>query len=184
MLLSEFLGGEIYASGYLILDTYQVQHRNMIPAWQITQFTNRRQDNLFFHPWEGRPRVSVNLPVFKHNRPTVRGGIAEFGFIVTALGLSGQYVAAMPAPLDQTRQTELIKLVRQDCGSCHGLTLKGGLGPALVPDALKDKPADYLKAIILHGRAGTAMPPWLRFLSDADTEWIVINLKKGCPDGH
>ena len=27
------------------------------------------------------------------------------------------------------RQDELLHLLRQDCGSCHGLTLRGGLGP-------------------------------------------------------
>ncbi|MDO8778816.1 MAG: cytochrome c [Burkholderiaceae bacterium] len=82
------------------------------------------------------------------------------------------------------RRGELVTLVRQDCGSCHGLTLKGGLGPALLPDALKDKPADYLKAVILQGRPGTAMPPWQRFLSEAEAQWIVFNLQKGFPSGH
>ena len=71
------------------------------------------------------------------------------------------------------RRAELITLVRQDCGSCHGLTLKGGLGPALLPEALKDKPASSLVATILHGRPGSAMPPWQRFLSEAEAQWIV-----------
>ena len=34
------------------------------------------------------------------------------------------------------RQDQLRYLLRQDCGSCHGMTLKGGLGPALLPDNL------------------------------------------------
>ncbi|HAF55336.1 MAG TPA: cytochrome C55X NirC, partial [Thauera sp.] len=38
---------------------------------------------------------------------------------------------ARPAQPDPQRARELIHIVRQDCGSCHGLTLKGGLGPAL-----------------------------------------------------
>ncbi|MEO8171217.1 MAG: cytochrome c, partial [Oxalobacteraceae bacterium] len=63
-------------------------------------------------------------------------------------------------------------------------TLKGGLGPSLLPEALKDKPADYLKSIILHGRPDTAMPPWQRFLSEAEAEWIVSNLQKGFPSVH
>lgn len=83
--------------------------------------------------------------------------------------------------VDPARQKELVTLVRQDCGSCHGLTLQGGLGPALLPDTLKDKPADYLKFVILQGRPSTAMPPWQRFLSDAEAEWIVSNLQKGFP---
>jgi cytochrome c55X len=89
---------------------------------------------------------------------------------------------AEPAPaIDQARQAELVRLVRQDCGSCHGLTLQGGLGPALLPATLAGKPSDSLAATILHGRPGSAMPPWRRFLNEAEADWIVSNLKKGFP---
>ena len=66
---------------------------------------------------------------------------------------------AMDAP-SPARQAELQHLVAQDCGSCHGLTLRGGLGPSLLPDALSSRSPDALAAIILHGRPGSAMPPW------------------------
>ena len=82
------------------------------------------------------------------------------------------------------RRIELVALVRQDCGSCHGLTLKGGLGPALLPDSLKGKGADSLKWTILQGRPGTPMPPWQRFLSEAEADWIVDQLQKGFPSAH
>lgn len=91
---------------------------------------------------------------------------------------SGEPLSSAPSSV---RRGELITLVRQDCGSCHGLTLKGGLGPALLPETLQDKPVDSLKATILHGRPGTAMPPWSRFVNDAEAEWIVANLQKGFP---
>lgn len=84
--------------------------------------------------------------------------------------------------LNPIRRAELIALVRQDCGSCHGLTLKGGLGPALLPSSLKDKPVESLHATVFYGRPGTAMPPWNRFLSEAETTWIVTQLLKGFPD--
>ena len=84
-------------------------------------------------------------------------------------------------PMSNTRQVELIRLVRQDCGSCHGLTLKGGLGPALLPDSLRDVPVENLLAVILHGRPGTAMPAWKRFLSEEEARWIVAQLQKGFP---
>jgi cytochrome c55X len=80
------------------------------------------------------------------------------------------------------RQHRLIQLVRHDCGSCHGLTLSGGLGPALVAQALRDKPVEYLQAMILHGRPGTAMPPWRGLLSEEDAHWIALKLKEGFPD--
>lgn len=86
--------------------------------------------------------------------------------------------------LSPTRRSELVTLVRQDCGSCHGLTLQGGLGPALLPQTLQDKPADYLQFVILNGRPGTAMPPWSRFLSEAEAAWVVRHLQKGFPSGH
>ena len=86
------------------------------------------------------------------------------------------------ARVTSIRRLELVRLVRQDCGSCHGLTLKGGLGPALLPADLQDKPDDYLKLVILHGRPGTAMPPWSRFLNESDADWVVANLKRGFPD--
>lgn len=85
------------------------------------------------------------------------------------------------APPNAQRRNELIRLVRQDCGSCHGLTLKGGLGPALLPETLKNKPAESMVATILQGRPGSAMPPWQRFLNEAEAEWIVVQLQKGFP---
>ena len=86
--------------------------------------------------------------------------------------------------LNQARQSELIRLVREDCGSCHGSRLTGGLGPALTPEALKDKPGDALAQTILQGRPGTPMPPWNPFLSESEAVWIVDGLKKGFPDAR
>lgn len=77
------------------------------------------------------------------------------------------------------RQAELTHLVRQDCGSCHGMTLKGGLGPALTRDALRDKPAESLVVTVLYGRPGTAMPPWRSFVSEPEAAWIVKQLQEG-----
>lgn len=83
-----------------------------------------------------------------------------------------------PTPV---RQAELLNLVRQDCGSCHGLHFEGGLGLPLTPAALKDKPVESLSDTILYGRNGTAMPPWKPFLTEAEAGWIVQMLLKGLP---
>ena len=88
------------------------------------------------------------------------------------------------AALAPERQAELARLVRQDCGSCHGRTLKGGLGPPLVAAALEAKPAESLKYTILYGRRGTAMPGWRPFLTEAEAEWIVARLIEGFPDAR
>lgn len=66
----------------------------------------------------------------------------------------------------------LERMVRQDCGACHGLTLKGGLGPDIRAGALQGWTADELSDIILDGRPGTPMPPWRPLISEAEAAWI------------
>lgn len=106
--------------------------------------------------------------------------------LALALGfpLTSQADPATAGPPDAARQSVLINMVREDCGSCHGLTLKGGLGPALLPDTLRGKDASGLQLTILYGRAGTPMPPWNRFLSESEAAWIVEKLLQGFPDAH
>ncbi|MBX3641656.1 MAG: cytochrome c [Rubrivivax sp.] len=95
------------------------------------------------------------------------------GWLATAAG------AAEPSV---PRQQALVRMVRQDCGSCHGMRLTGGLGPALTPQALADKPLASMTATILHGRPGTPMPPWRALLDDADALWIATQLQHGFPE--
>ena len=94
----------------------------------------------------------------------------------------GVYSVCLAQPATE-RQRELVRMVRQDCGSCHGMTLNGGLGPALTVEALKlrDIPKDSLVATIIAGRPGTPMPPWNRFLNEAEATWIVEQLLQGFP---
>jgi len=91
--------------------------------------------------------------------------------------------AAAAEPSAQ-RAAQLTYMVRQDCGSCHGMTLAGGLGPALLPAALKGKPAAYIKHVILNGNKDTAMPGWKPLLSEPDAEWIAERLLSGFPDAR
>ena len=90
--------------------------------------------------------------------------------------------AALPGEPSLQRQRELVRLVRQDCGSCHGLTRGGGRGPPLLPAALRDKPVESLVSTVLYGRPATPMPPWGAFLSEDEAEWVVQRLLKGFPD--
>ena len=84
-----------------------------------------------------------------------------------------------PVLAETERQQELRHLVKHDCGSCHGLTLQGGLGPSLTPDRLKPFTAEQLAMTIVHGRPGTAMPPWRPFLSETEAVWLAQGLKEG-----
>lgn len=86
---------------------------------------------------------------------------------------------AFSAPLDQMRKDELHNMLLQDCGSCHGMTLKGGLGPALTTEALQGKPVVYLQQTILEGHPGTPMPPWKDILSNEDIDYLISLLKAG-----
>lgn len=89
--------------------------------------------------------------------------------------------AGGPAALGEQRTGELVRMVRQDCGSCHGMTLKGGLGPALLPETLRHKPPESLRYTVLFGRPGTAMPAWKTILDEAEIDWIVRKLVEGFP---
>lgn len=77
------------------------------------------------------------------------------------------------------RQKELHNLVVQDCGSCHGLTMKGGLGKPLLPSLLAAFPNDALAEVILDGVKGTPMPPWRGLITEAEALWIARELKQG-----
>jgi len=103
------------------------------------------------------------------------------GVCVAMTGMAGHAVATEITP---ERQQALRHLLAQDCGSCHGLTLKGGLGPPLTRDALAGKPAIMLREVILHGRPGTPMPPWKPFLSETEADWLVEQLLAGNTDAH
>ncbi len=81
--------------------------------------------------------------------------------------------------LNNARKAELTNLVRQDCGSCHGMTMKGGLGNSLLPHALEDTSSDDLALIILDGVEGTPMPPWRGLLTHKEAGWIATQLKQG-----
>ena len=97
--------------------------------------------------------------------------------LLTAAGLVPGIGAAQNVAPD--RAASLERLVRQDCGSCHGMTLKGGLGPDLRAETLAGTPPEALVAIILDGVPGAAMPPWRPLMSEDDAAWIAQYLLKG-----
>jgi cytochrome c55X len=88
-------------------------------------------------------------------------------------------VAAATSGITPARQQELHNLVLQDCGSCHGLTMKGGLGKPLLPSALSPFPEDALANVILDGVRGTPMPPWRGLITEEEALWIARELKLG-----
>ena len=93
--------------------------------------------------------------------------------IIALVILSTSVMAAEPT---QKRQQVLKNLLKHDCGSCHGLTLKGGLGSSLLAKDIANKSDVFLVETILKGRKGTAMPPWQAFISKQEAFWVVQKL--------
>ncbi|MBT4836896.1 MAG: cytochrome c [Methylococcales bacterium] len=81
------------------------------------------------------------------------------------------------AGVSEQRAKELTYLLHQDCGACHGMTLKGGLGPPLLPQNLINMSVADISAVITYGRVGTPMPPWKAILTDNDIHWLSKTLK-------
>ncbi len=98
-----------------------------------------------------------------------------------AAAFATAWAVAQPSEPTAQRQQTLVRMVRQDCGSCHGMRLTGGLGPALTREALAERPLAALVATTLHGRPGTPMPAWHAMLSEADALWIAQQLQAGFP---
>ena len=86
---------------------------------------------------------------------------------------------ALCGEISSARQAQLRNLVLQDCGSCHGMTMKGGLGSSLLPSDLADFDETSIAQIVLDGVPGTPMPPWRGLLSQTEAEWIANALKAG-----
>jgi len=97
------------------------------------------------------------------------------GFWAALAVIAGHASAAEMTP----NAARLSHLVRQECGSCHGLALTGGLGAPLTPDSLARWDREQVAAIILDGIPGSPMPPWRALLSEADARWIADVLKRG-----
>lgn len=97
---------------------------------------------------------------------------------LAALGLClAAPVTAAGEPLPDA--AKLSNLVRQDCGSCHGLTLQGGLGKPLTADRLAQWDRSQLVHIILDGVPGTPMPGWRPLITEGEAIWIATMLKEG-----
>lgn len=96
--------------------------------------------------------------------------------VAIVLGFFLPGVAAGEPAVDSAK---LSNLVRQDCGSCHGMTLQGGLGKPLTTEHLKQWNRDQLVHIILEGVPGTPMPRWRPLLTDSEASWIADALLDG-----
>ena len=92
------------------------------------------------------------------------------------IGMVLAFAGAARAEPAAARQSQLRNMVEQDCGSCHGMTRKGGLGSPLLQEDLVKLSAEAVVETILEGRPGTPMPPWKAMLSREEATWIAAYL--------
>lgn len=90
----------------------------------------------------------------------------------TAAFLLALALPAHAGEVSPERADELRHMVRQDCGSCHGLRLTGGLGRSITPEALAGQDPEDLAVLILDGLPGSAMPGWRPLLTEDEARWI------------
>ena len=106
----------------------------------------------------------------------------DLRLLVLCIAIVALSTAAQAQTISPQRQQELIHLLKQDCGSCHGMTLKGGLGPPLLPREMSARDVDALQRIIPDGVPDTPMPPWRGLLTEAEARWLAMLLQQGLPD--
>ena len=104
--------------------------------------------------------------------------LKDVGKVLIPAGFAACTLLAMA---DLAQAADAPGTYKEHCASCHGEARLGGLGPALLPATLQEKPIEGLVATIYYGRPGTPMPPWKQFMSEADAAWIVQKLMSGFP---
>ncbi len=128
------------------------------------------------------PRTATPAPAPQVGGVSSHPAVQGAGLLLPLMLLLG---AALPPAVqagEPARRDTLVRMVRQDCGSCHGMRLTGGLGPAITREALADWPLDSLVATIYQGRPGTPMPGWRSMISEAEARWIAEQLRRGFPE--
>ena len=64
------------------------------------------------------------------------------------------------------------------------MTLKGGLGPSLLPARMRQRDEAHLVDVIRAGIPGTPMPPWGFEISEGEALWLARQLRGGVGDAR
>lgn len=111
----------------------------------------------------------------RRRRSSSRHAVLAFAAALGPLAATASAGGEVPA----ARQRELRHLLLHDCGSCHGLTMRGGLGRPLLPETLSGRSDAALVEVIMQGVRGTAMPPWRGELTEEEAAWMLRELRRG-----
>jgi cytochrome c55X len=128
------------------------------------------------------PRTATPAPAPQVGGVSSHPAVQGAGLLLPLMLLLGAVLPPAVQAGEPARRDTLVRMVRQDCGSCHGMRLTGGLGPAITREALADWPLDSLVATIYQGRPGTPMPGWRSMISEAEARWIAEQLRRGFPE--
>ncbi|MDX9813854.1 MAG: cytochrome D1 domain-containing protein [Sulfurimonadaceae bacterium] len=76
-----------------------------------------------------------------------------------------------------TSSMDVEAIFEKECQGCHGPNHEGGVGSDLRPAVIGKKNSSDLAAIILNGKAGTAMPPFKSTFTQTDADKMVDYLQ-------
>lgn len=76
-----------------------------------------------------------------------------------------------------TSAMDVEKVFEKECQGCHGPNHEGGVGSDLRPAVIGKKNSNDLSAVVLNGKAGTAMPGFKEKFSKADADKMVDYLQ-------
>jgi len=88
------------------------------------------------------------------------------------------YLGENPAEVTNERQSELLNFVEQNCPACHGIRMRGSIGPPLSEASLQHLSVNEVTLTILYGFPEKGMPAWETQLSEKDAYWIAEFLKR------
>ena len=91
------------------------------------------------------------------------------------VAVAGFLLAAMAWPL--SAQAGVEALFQEHCAECHGADRLGGVGPALIPEALGRMRGPKLAQVIMTGRAATEMPGFADQITTGQAEALAAYLK-------
>ena len=134
-----------------------MEHRSAGTSWQAIAYSNQDGDPFESHEIKTNPRISLRLRIRVADETMDPSSTYRFFDTSAARSLAlGALLAAFSAP-SAFGADDGAALVREHCASCHGETLAGGAGPALVGAGFTFRWSG--KQTALYDLISTTMPP-------------------------
>ena len=122
------------------------------------------------------PTIAPVIGARPGRSPGPRSNFGKMKWLAPILGAA--VIAGSSALADPDGQEIYMDL----CASCHSETRLGGIGPALIPEALGRLRGQSLSGIIANGRVATQMPAFGATLSAAEVEAVALFISSPLPN--